>query len=930
MTERKGLPYIQKIFALLLLQCFIIFPVVSQVVHSSKNNYTGNWESPETWIPGWSDPLTEMVPFSLEINGYITCNSSLSVFTDSGTLFVNDTLVVKGSILLANKSGIVIGNNGIVVVYGDLIIDNKASVSLDSGAYLIITGDFIKQGASNFGEFISENEPSNVFIGGTVTPGLDTNLYPVLICPGSYDSSGCSYGDLNDLENDSTHNFFVDLCVTTLPVITPGGNIDFCEGDSLVLTSSEAPGYLWSTSDTCRSITVDQTGNYSVRAIYAPGCISDSSVPVNVNVHSLPVAMVTIDENSGLTDNDGIVCQGDDVKLTASGGTNYLWSTGDTSGTLILDTSAVISVTVTNENGCSDTTKAVVVVNPLPQATIDITENSGIAENDGILCSGSEAMLTASGGTTYNWSSGQSTAVISVTDAANYSVTVTDANGCSDTTEATMIVHPVPEAVIVISESPENSGISADDGILCAGGQAVFTASGGIVYTWSSGQHTEAISVSVPGSYSVTVTNANGCSDTAETTLIVNPLPVAIIEFSDNSGTSDNDGIICNGDAVTLNAAGGNTYSWSSGQLTASVTVTTQGSYSVTVTDANGCSGEAEKSVIVNDNPRASISIFDNTGQIVNDGEICSYDSAQFSASGGITYLWSSGESSPVIWKKTSGDYTVTVTDANGCEDDEVATIQVIEAYADAGMDGETCGNEYRLGATLNMEDFGEWHVVSGAGNIEFNPSAEEYAAIAIADAPGLYFLTWNISGICTASDTVEILFKEVPDADAGPGIELNNVFTATMGASLQAGETGAWSLVSGTGDISDVHSPSATITGLSSGDNIFLWTVTSSMGCEASDQVVLTVSELFVPQVITPNNDGRNDFFVIEDIEENGPVHLIILNRWGNEVYADSNYQNDWDGKDMGGTDLSEDTYFYILKFPDSNPVSGFIIIKR
>ncbi len=149
------------------------------------------------------------------------------------------------------------------------------------------------------------------------------------------------------------------------------------------------------------------------------------------------------------------------------------------------------------------------------------------------------------------------------------------------------------------------------------------------------------------------------------------------------------------------------------------------------------------------------------------------------------------------------------------------------------------------------------------------------------------------------------------------------------MQAELSPSETGEWSLISGSGYINDVNSPFAVVSELLAGENIFLWTIKSE-NCTASDSVIIDVNDLFVPQVITPNGDLKNDFFVINDIEKNGPVELIIFNRWGNEVYNNTYYMNEWDGRNINGNELSNDTYFYVLKLGNGKITKGFVIIKR
>ena len=97
---------------------------------------------------------------------------------------------------------------------------------------------------------------------------------------------------------------------------------------------------------------------------------------------------------------------------------------------------------------------------------------------------------------------------------------------------------------------------------------------------------------------------------------------------------------------------------------------------------------------------------------------------------------------------------------------------------------------------------------------------------------------------------------------------------------------------------------------------------------CEDTAEVKITVYDMFVPSVITPNGDGKNDNFKIG--EYSGKVELIIFNRWGNEEYTNGNYLNDWDGLNNKGVDIPNDTYFYILKFENGKILKGSVLIKR
>jgi gliding motility-associated-like protein len=98
----------------------------------------------------------------------------------------------------------------------------------------------------------------------------------------------------------------------------------------------------------------------------------------------------------------------------------------------------------------------------------------------------------------------------------------------------------------------------------------------------------------------------------------------------------------------------------------------------------------------------------------------------------------------------------------------------------------------------------------------------------------------------------------------------------------------------------------------------------------EAVDSVSIHVGELIVPSVITPNNDGLNDFFNIPGTEGQGPIDIVIFNRWGNQVYSTDDYQNDWQGKDDRNRELPADTYFYIVTLQTGRILKGYVVIKR
>jgi len=119
-------------------------------------------------------------------------------------------------------------------------------------------------------------------------------------------------------------------------------------------------------------------------------------------------------------------------------------------------------------------------------------------------------------------------------------------------------------------------------------------------------------------------------------------------------------------------------------------------------------------------------------------------------------------------------------------------------------------------------------------------------------------------------------------------------------------------------------------ITNLSLGEIELMWSIRSIACDEVSDYMIITVRDLETPTVITPNNDGDNDFLVFPGVDQLPGTELIIYNRWGTEVYRSPDYQNDWDGRDHKSRELIPDTYYYILKFESERIIKGFVEIRK
>lgn len=280
------------------------------------------------------------------------------------------------------------------------------------------------------------------------------------------------------------------------------------------------------------------------------------------------------------------------------------------------------------------------------QWKIDIYPTTGISGTSTI-CKGDSTMLTASGATTYSWSSGGSAATETVMPTSNktYTVTGTDGNGCSTTATKTVTVMELP--IISISGSST----------VCSGNSTTLTASGALTYSWSSGglSATETIMPTSNKTYTVTGTDGNGCSKTAAKIVTVKALPTLNI-----TGIST----ICSGKSTTLTASGAATYLWNTGgsATTESVTPNINTTYTVTGIGLNTCSNTATKMVTVNPLPNITTTLNGNT---------ISANQA------GATYKWLncnngysnvSGAINQNYTATTNGDYSVKIT-LGGCTD---------------------------------------------------------------------------------------------------------------------------------------------------------------------------------------------------------------------------------------------------------------------
>jgi gliding motility-associated-like protein len=381
-------------------------------------------------------------------------------------------------------------------------------------------------------------------------------------------------------------------------------------------------------------------------------------------VNALPAATIT---PSGAT----TFCAGGSVNLTSSAGTSYLWSNASTSASITnITTSGTFTVTVTDGNGCQNTSApTTITVNALPAATIT---PSGATT----FCAGGSVNLTSSAGTSYLWSNASTSASITnITTSGTFTVTVTDGNGCQNTASRIITVNPLPTATITAS-GPLT---------FCAGNSVNLTANNAVSYLWSNGATTNALSnITNSGTFTVTVTDINGCSNTAS--------PVAVTVHALPTLNITNPSPICSPGTVNLTAAAitsgssaGLQYSYwtnvaATTALTAPSSVGTSGTYYIrAIETVNNCS------VI----RPVTVSILPQAAMVINTpAAVCAPNTVDITAAAvtngstvGLTYTYFTDAMGTVTLNNAnaiaqSGTYYIKGTPAIGCS--AVVPVQVI------------------------------------------------------------------------------------------------------------------------------------------------------------------------------------------------------------------------------------------------------------
>ncbi len=414
----------------------------------------------------------------------------------------------------------------------------------------------------------------------------------------------------------------------------------------------------WNNGATTQNINSLTAGSYTVTITDANNC----STTAAASVDQAGDLVIEVDQTTNVSCNDG---NDGSVSISVTGGTapySYNWSNSATTEDLTDLSAGEYTGNITDANGCSIA------------ATVTISEPAPVnatASATNVACSGGDngaVQVSVDGGTapySFNWNNGATTQNINSLTAGNYTVTITDANNCATT--ATASVDQAGDLLVNVTQSSNSSCNGDNDGVISisvTGGTTPYS------YEWSNGATTEDLINLTAGEYTVTITDANDCSVTATATF-TEPTPITATTEATNVACSGGD----NG-TVQVTVEGGTapySFNWSNGATTQSINSLTAGSYTVTITDANNCSTTAAASV---DQAGDLLVTVDQTTNVSchndNDG------AASISVDGGTapySFDWSNGATTQDLTGLTAGNYTTTITDANGCSNAATVTI---------------------------------------------------------------------------------------------------------------------------------------------------------------------------------------------------------------------------------------------------------------
>ncbi len=763
-------------------------------------------------------------------------------------------------------------------------------------------------GSGNYGEY-SDCDFMDVMIFSSVLPNADrsaveSNIANYYALPNA--NNTVTYTVTGTAANGCSSSYTQTVTVNPKPTVSAIATPDsiICVGNSVTLSGAGANTYLWTGGVTnAQAFSPASTATYTVIGTDGNGCANTAikTVIVNSSFNVVPTATATT------------ICAGSLTTLSATGATTYNWMPGGMTGSSVsVSPTLTTTYTVTgyNGSGCYSTATILISVNPLP--VIGYTSPSSIN-----VCNGTSVTLNGTGAISYSWSNGITNGVpFTPLSTTTYTVTGTDANTCNNTTTARVTVGG--NYTLSTSSTSVNCGQSDGSATVSVSGGNIGSGSGLLSYaatsTWNSyygGLETSLVNDNNFGTgvlwnptsspFEMTMTFANEVRldsvkikggqfngnynipdlmklyrGTSSGTLLSTVVPT--YDYSNysipNNGTSQiytwvitpNSGysyssimeITCYGSTETY------TYQWSANannQTTPTATALNVGTFTVNVTDANGCSQSTSQNV-VSANPISISSIVSPTNATVCEGQ-----SVSLSGQGGTTYSWSGGVTNGIPFTPTTTTtYTVTGTDEAGCSGTATQTITVNPIPT------------INVSATSLTVCVGSSTTLSATGALTYTWMPGNLTGASITVNPNIattYTVTGTTASGCTNSATITINVNSLPSVSITPSGSTNFCIGGSVTLDAGAGYNSyAWSTGATTRTVNVTSA------------NYYTVTVTNSNGCANS-------TNIFVNVVANPTVIANSDSPVCSGT----PLHLTasggVSYQWNGPNSYSSTTQN-------------------------------------
>ncbi|MES2387020.1 MAG: gliding motility-associated C-terminal domain-containing protein [Bacteroidota bacterium] len=843
---------------------------------SSSTHFGNHWSTGDT---------TQSISVSLP--------GTYTVYTDSGGICTSGTSVPV-TVTVNPKPA-----RPVITVSGNINICTGASVTLRS-----------------------DYATGNIWSNGASTQSITVNA------AGNYSVQSIVLGCTSDVSNVVAVNL---IPLPPAPTISTAGQLSFCVGGSVTLTSSSATGNVWSTGETTQSITIGSTGTFSVRQVQN-GCTSVTSASVIVDVTQTPPVPV-ISTNSPLA-----ICEGGSVTLTVSASQAYIWSNGERTQNITVRNPGTYTVRVL-ANGCTSGSSAGVTVSVTPVPAAPVISPAGNVT----FCIGANDSLYSDNATGNLWSTGSTERGITVRQPGTYTVRRV-LNGCTS----------VPSAAVTVSFGSVQKPVLRALGPLsfCSGDSVVLISSLPTNNLWSNGSRAGSITVRSPGKYYLRASN-NGCQS-APDSVTVNVFPVPGPVSVSPAGPIS----LCSGGSVLLtlpdSALTGYTHLWTYNGAPAGsfsqLIANRSGNYAVSIITASGCTSALSNMVSVTITPPIPKPL------IKGPKTLCGSQTGNYSVDPSVFPAGSA-----YSWSTSGGVFTTS---------DMMADVQLrplpgqSSAWLRFTVTSGQCSNtdSMKVGFNTAPPELKRYYTnllctptefsVYYPGNEPLDTGIHWQYPIGLspkrqAFENGNTVFYFDLSAAARPNDTLFLINKTcnlrsfilVP-AESTPGAPV------IIGDTLYCTNDAAYFIVKRPDpgpedpDTKYLWTVSSDFTSESSTGSVFRFNINYLNGGSATVKVTLrkmlrnceSLAEQFVTfadslcpdvsynNVITPNSDTRNDYLEFKNLPANANAEVNIFNRWGEKVYSGSNYKNNF-----SCADCPAGIYYVVYKYNGRNgPVKG------